>query len=135
MTETGVVKTIVDGVVTVECSPTPACEGCAACSTSDGGRTMEAINRSGTDVRAGDVVEVEVSTSTAVRASFLVLLMPLALFVLLYFIVQKAAPTAPEGLRVAAGIGGLGAGFGLNLLFRGKHRELPEITAVKSSAS
>jgi positive regulator of sigma E activity len=95
---------------------------------------MEAVNRSGATVREGDVVEVVVSTSTAVRASFLVLLLPLALFLLLYFIVQKAAPTSPEGLRVAAGIGGLGAGFGLNLLLRGKHRELPEIVAVKSVA-
>jgi positive regulator of sigma E activity len=134
LTETGVVKKIAEGVVTVECSPTPACEGCSACSSSDGGRTMEAVNRSGATVREGDVVEVVVSTSTAVRASFLVLLLPLALFVLLYFIVQKAAPVAPEGLRVAAGIGGLGAGFGLNLLLRGKHRELPEIVAVKPAA-
>ena len=79
-----------------------------------------------------DVVEVEVKTSTAVQASFLVLILPLALFVLLYFIVQKAAPTSPEGVRVAVGIGGLGAGFGLNLLIRGKHRDLPEIVTVKA---
>lgn len=94
---------------------------------------MEAVNRSGSELKEGDLVEVRVATSVAVQASFLVLILPLAMFVLLYFLVQKAAPASPEGLRVAVGLGGLGAGFGLNLLIRGKHRELPEIVSVKTA--
>jgi positive regulator of sigma E activity len=117
----------------VECSPTPKCEGCTACASTDGTRTMEAVNRSGSELKEGDLVEVRVATSVAVQASFLVLILPLAMFVLLYFLVQKAAPASPEGLRVAVGLGGLGAGFGLNLLIRGKHRELPEIVSVKTA--
>lgn len=96
---------------------------------------MEAVNKSGSELKEGDLVEVRVATSVAVQASFLVLLLPLALFVLLYFLVQKAAPSSPEGLRVVVGLGGLGAGFGLNFLFRGRHRELPEIVAVKAAES
>ena len=133
MTETGVVKKIASGVVTIECSPTPACEGCTACSSTDGTRTMEAVNRSGSELKEGDVVEVHVPVSTTVRASFLVLIMPLGLFVAVYALVKALAPASPEALRVLAGIGGLAAGFGVNFLIRGKHRELPEIVTVRSA--
>ena len=132
MTETGVVRKIANEVVTVECSPTPKCEGCTTCSSVDGSRTMEAVNRSGSELRTGDRVEVRVSASVTAQASFLVLILPLALFILFYFILQKAAPASSEALRVVFGLGGLLSGFGLNFLFRGKHRELPEIVAVKS---
>jgi positive regulator of sigma E activity len=75
---------------------------------------------------------VKVVASAALQASFLVLILPLALFVLAYFVVQRAAPLSSEALRVIAGIGGLGAGFGLNFLFRGRHRDLPEVVAVRN---
>jgi positive regulator of sigma E activity len=99
------------------------------CATTEGHRTLEALNRSGSDLREGDRVEVRVSASAAVQASFLVLIVPLAMFVLFYFLVQRGIPSAGEGLRVLAGVGGLGAGFGVNFLVRGKHRDLPVIVA------
>ena len=132
MMETGVVRKIDKDVVTVECSPTPSCEGCTICATGDGVRTLDARNRTGAVLREGDRVEIRVKTSAAVQASFLVLILPLALFVVAYFIVQRVSPASSEGARVVAGIGGLGAGFAANLLFRGKHRELPEVVAVRA---
>ena len=134
MMETGIVRKIEKDVVTVECSPTPSCEGCTVCSTGDGGRTLQARNRSGATLHEGDRVEVRVVVSAALQASFLVLILPLALFVLAYFVVQRAAPASGEALRVVAGIGGLGAGFGLNFLFRGRHRDLPEVVAVRNES-
>ena len=77
-------------------------------------------------------MEVRVRASAAVQASFLVLILPLALFVAAYFVVQRAAPAAGEPLRVVGGIGGLAAGFALNLVFRGRHRDLPEVVAVRA---
>lgn len=132
MMETGIVRKIERDIVTVECAATPACEGCTICASSEGGRTLEAINRSGEALREGDRVEVRVMASATVQASFLVLILPLALFVLGYFAMQKASPASSEALRVVAGLAGLGAGVGLNFLFRGRHRDLPEVVAVRA---
>lgn len=134
MMETGVVRKIDKDIVTVECSPTPSCEGCTVCSNTDGTRTLEARNKSGSLLREGDRVEVRVQASTAVRASFLVLILPLAMFVAAYFVVQQVLPASGEAPRVLAGIGGLAAGFALNFLFRGRHRDLPEVVPIRADS-
>ena len=134
MMETGIVRKVEDDVVTVVCSTTPSCEGCTICASSaDGARTLQARNRIGAALREGDQVEIRVRASVAAQASFLVLILPLGLFVLGYFVLQALAPTSAEPLRVLAGLAGLGVGIGLNFLFRGKHRDLPEVVAVRAN--
>jgi positive regulator of sigma E activity len=133
MMETGIVRKIEDDLVTVVCSATPSCEGCTACASgADGARTLQARNRTGAPLQEGDEVAVRVSASVAAQASFLILVLPLGMFVLGYFLVQALAPASAEPLRVLGGLGGLGGGIGLNFLLRGKHRDLPEVVAVRA---
>ncbi len=106
-----------------------ACASCGGCSGQQREHIVLAQNRTAGALREGDEVEITVPTGEAVLSGFLVLVLPLLLFVPFYFLPQVLGLTVREEIRVLCGIGGVAIGFLLNLLapWRKKAQALPEI--------
>ena len=131
MTEIGIVRKIDGELVEVafheECQ---SCEKCGSCLTATRPRRFTAVNSRGLDLAAGDRVEYSVSPGKAIKAAFLLLILPILLFFPFYHAVAALASGVGEGLPVAAGLGGVVLGFGVNLLLRRGRREYPEVLRV-----
>ena len=132
MKETAIVKKVEPERVIVECRANADCQGCSRCSVGKGSRIMEAVNRTGEPLHRGDIVEVYFAPSRAIRASFMVLILPLLLFIASYYATGAALPAAGDPLKVLFGFAGVAAGFGVNLLLGRARRDLPEIIARRS---
>jgi positive regulator of sigma E activity len=79
-------------------------------------------------IETGQYVEVFVPPVRAIKSGFLVLILPLILFVVGYLV---SASLETEALRVLSGLGGLVVGFVLVFIFGRSHQaDLPMITAV-----
>ena len=128
MTETGRVARITEGIVVVECNENPDCHSCTLCDKGDNGRSMQAIDRSGVSLSQGDLVEVYLPPAKVIKASFVVLIFPLILFMLFYYATSRFFPAVHEAVPVLSGFVGMAVGFALNVLFRSKTRDLPIIT-------
>ena len=131
MTQTAVVRKVSDRLVEVECAANPDCHSCSGCAMGKDSRLMQVLNARGLELREGDVVELYLSPGRSVRASFFVLIFPLLLFVLFAYLAGRVLPGLHEALRMLVGVAGLAVGFALNLLFRGRTRDLPEVVALK----
>ncbi len=136
MLETATVMTIDGDLVTVVCA-NDRCESCSSsfCTLKD--RTFTARKTRDLDVRVGDVVEVYLSPTRTLTSGFMAFVLPLALFVGCYALAAGAGISS-EVLKVIVGLFGVGAGFGLNLLFsRTRVANDPPVivrtTSVKSS--
>ncbi len=132
MTERGIVVRVEGGIagVRLSASSCASCGGCAGVGPAEE-RTLKAVNRTGRALRAGDEVEVEIHTGRAVLGGFLILVLPLLLFLLFYGGASLAGIRA-EGLRLLGGLAGVGAGL-LATLAGGKRKkaqELPEIVRI-----
>jgi positive regulator of sigma E activity len=131
MTETGIVRKIEGGLVQVafhdECR---SCEKCGSCLATSKPREITAANPRSLSLAAGDRVEFSVSPGKAIKAAFLLLVLPVLLFFPFYYGAAALLPSGGEGLPVAVGLAGVAAGFGVNLLLRGARREYPEILRV-----
>jgi sigma-E factor negative regulatory protein RseC len=113
MTERATVHQVSERDVTVALRP-PACGGCAACGVfaSRDQQLLRAANPQGLEVRPGDRVEVSYPPRRAIGAGFVVLVLPLVLFVA-GFAVAGALGITNEPLKVLAGFAGLALGFGV----------------------
>ncbi len=128
MTETGRVARITSGIVVVECNENHDCHSCTQCDKGKNGRSMQAVDRSGVSLSEGDLVEVYLPPGKAIKASFIVLIFPLILFILFYYAVSRLLPEVHEAVPVLSGFVGIAVGFALNILFRNKTKDLPIIT-------
>ncbi len=130
MTEQGVVSKIDGTHVTIECGGGPECSSCGVCGDKRGPRTIRALNAHGLEIAVGQIVEVFVSPYQAVRAAFLVLILPLVLFLACYGF--GSLILGSELGRALCGVGGLGLGFLFNLLlrWRGGRKEMPLVSQV-----
>lgn len=80
-------------------------------------------------------MEVYLSPSKTLRAALWMLVLPLALFTVFFFLVGPVAGTTEEGLKLAAGTVGLLVGVGGNALRKKlASPELPEVVRVVQSA-
>ena len=82
------------------------------------------------DVKTGDRVEYFIAPGKAVKAGFLVLIVPILAFFLFYYLTAVLWPDAGETAKVLAGVGGIALGFLMTFLLKNKTREYPEITRV-----
>ena len=128
MTETGKVMQIGSHTVVVECAENPDCHSCTRCDQGREGRRMQALDRTGAPLKEGDLVEVYLPPAKAIKASFVVLIVPLLLFLLLYFSASRLLPGVHEAVHVLSGFVGIALGFAVNILFRSKTRDLPVVT-------
>jgi len=107
MREQGVVTRIIppDGVE-VSLQASEACVRCGACHPATDGRVgIEAVGVPG--VKAGDTVEIEISTGGVVTTSFIVYLLPVFFLIAGYVVGSLLAGMLPIGISgETGGIGG-----------------------------
>jgi positive regulator of sigma E activity len=81
-------------------------------------------------VKNGDRVEYFIAPAKAIKAGFLVLIVPILAFFLFYYLTGVLWTDAVESAKVLFGVGGIAVSFALNFAFNKKTREYPEITRV-----
>jgi positive regulator of sigma E activity len=86
-------------------------------------------------LKSGDRVEYFIAPGKAIKAGFLVLIVPILAFFLFYYLTGMLSPAAGETAKVLAGVGGIVMGFVMNFALKNKTREYPEITKVLSPKS
>jgi len=134
MITTGIIKDIKDSIISVEmfdAGSSCSSGNCASCSSKGKTKILDALNSRNLPIKTGSFIEMELSTSKALIAAFRVLIFPLLLFIAVFMIVENI-PGTSEGLQVAGGFAGLGAGFLFNLIFSKKYKmkEMPEIIRI-----
>jgi positive regulator of sigma E activity len=158
MTEQGIVKKIEGPLVWVSSEQCAGCEHelhCSSCGSGDGSsgyavrsnhhelpifatrreRLFAVQNPQSLTVKTGDRVEYYVAPGKAIKAGFLVLMVPILAFFLFYYLARLLWPAAGETAKVLAGVGGIVMGFVVNFALRKKTREYPEITKVLAPGS
>lgn len=131
MKETGKINKLEGEKVYLECGDTSACKGCSAgafCKTKD--REIVAVNRLNIPLHSGDKIEIYLPPGRTIFSGFIVLIFPLLTFIAAFVIAGKVLPGSDEGTRALFGVIGLGAGFGISLLYNriAKNRNFPEVT-------
>ncbi len=131
MIERATVQQVSSNEVKVELGSLAACGGCTACGAfvQSSPQILRAGNPRGISLRPGDVVEVGFAPGKAVRAGFMVLILPLLLF-LAAFAAAGALGVQGDPLKVLAGVGGLAIGFGIAWLRGRSGGNLPEIVRI-----
>jgi positive regulator of sigma E activity len=131
MTEVGIVKKIDGRLVEVayhdECQ---SCEKCGSCLATSKPRRFLVANSKGLAVIPGDRVEYTVSPGKAVRAAFMLLILPILLFFPFYYGASALLPGQNEAAGVVFGLAGVALGFAVNMFLRRGRREYPEIQRV-----
>lgn len=104
--ETGTVVRTREGRVSVRLSRTSRCQGCNACILAGGGAYMLAEAEDPLGVSVGDQVVIESRGPGQIGGSFVVYILPLALFVLGFFAASTIARPSgrSEGIGVAGGL-------------------------------
>jgi len=148
MTEQGIVEKIEGGLVWITSEQCAGCQHeahCGACGSSPGpanvahhptifatrgGLSFAATNPRSFELKRGDRIEYSIAPGKAVKAGFLILIAPLLVFFLFYFLTGRLWPASGESARVLAGVGGIALGFALNFALKRKKTEYPEITRI-----
>ena len=136
MTETGKIKSIHEDIVVIGCGDVAACKSCggsAFCSVKE--RTFEALNRQNIELKIGDQVSVLLPPGQTIFAAFLVMILPLLLFVFFFVAAGRLFPGLHEGVKVLAGLLGLGGGFLTSFLYSRATRKtrVPEVLSKLST--
>ncbi len=143
MREQGTVKKIEGELVWISCEPCATCLHSDRCASADSDchsasgffaarrdRAFAARNDKQLQLAPGDLVEYYIAPGKAVKAGFLILIVPILIFFLLYYLTGLLWSEAVEAVRVLAGVGGIVLGFLINLAMKKRIRDLPEITRV-----
>jgi positive regulator of sigma E activity len=153
MTEQGIVKKIEGQLVWITGEPCVGCNHglhCGSCVSPDGDpeysdrsghhelsilagrkeRLFAVQNTRSFALKTGDRVEYFIAPGKAVKAGFLVLIVPILVFFLFYYLTGLVWREAGETARVLAGVGGIALGFVMNFALKNRIREYPEITRV-----
>ena len=130
MYECGVVQKISDRIVTIKCGTNSACAACKSpiCNKKD--RIFEVRNNQGFELAVGDEVEFLLPSGRTVFESFLVLILPLLLFIAFYYIGKGIFGAESEGKNIICGLIGIANGFLIALFYkrlRGS-KDIPVIT-------
>lgn len=135
MTETAMVIEKLDDQVKLKIIKGEECASCEGHSCTLEGREFTARNTKGIQLDIGDTVRVYLPPGKAILASFMILIFPLILFLLFYFVSGSLFPAVSEGIRALFGVAGLAGGFGFSLLLRSRNKEeqMPEIVRKQNS--
>lgn len=96
-------------------------------------RSFTVRNTHAFDLAPGDRVEYFIAPGKAIKAGFFVLMVPILVFFLFYFLSGVIWTGAGETAKVLAGVGGIVLGFLMNFVLNKRIREFPEITRVISA--
>ncbi|MCL2294560.1 MAG: SoxR reducing system RseC family protein [Spirochaetes bacterium] len=112
MYERGTITKVDNNIITVRCS-THQCRGCSAskvfCKKKD--KEFQSLNPDNLDLEIGDVVEIYISPGKTIWFSFSVLIFPLILFPIGYYLTGLIANTTSDGIRLIGGLASLVIGF------------------------
>lgn len=156
MTEQGIVKKVEGQLVWISAEKCAGCEHelhCGSCESGNGSsesssssghheltifaarreRLFAARNSQSLAIKIGDRVEYFIAPGKAIKAGFLVLIVPILVFFLFYYVTGLLWSEAVETTKVLVGIGGIVMGFVMNFALKSKTREYPEITKVLSA--
>lgn len=131
MIEKGKILNIKDKTVTLSCADlSGGCKSCKAnsfCSVTN--HTFDALNRRNIDLKSGDLVEIHLPTGRTIFSGFMVLILPLILFIIFY-LAGSHFFSLGEGISTLLGLVGLAAGFGITAFYNkiSKLRNTPSIT-------
>lgn len=133
MIETGKIKEINGAFITVACDDKGACKSCGNTFCSRPNHEFTAINSKQFDLKPGDIVDVYLPPGKIIKAGFILLILPLILFIVFYLIAKAILGKASDNLSALFGTAGIIVGllfcFFYNLMK--KNKEFPEITSVK----
>ncbi|MEW5814299.1 MAG: SoxR reducing system RseC family protein [Spirochaetota bacterium] len=130
MTETGKIIKIEGNRVTLGVCGEESCQACGgSCSIKEKERVFTALNSRDLSLQAGDEVEVYISAGKTLKASFMLLILPLLLFIIFYAGAGGIFKGASEAVKALGGVAGLASGFGINYLYKilRKQPDMPEI--------
>ena len=156
MTEQGIVKKVEGDLVWISGDDCTGCDHGAHCGTcgpsvpssenrniGDHGefslfgtrreRSFTVRNTQAFDLAPGDRVEYFIAPGKAIKAGFFVLMVPILIFLLFYFLTGVIWNEAGETAKVLAGVGGIVLGFLMIFVLKKRIREFPEITKVIST--
>lgn len=128
MKETGIVQKIENNIIFLNCVSAEGCSGCAAhsiCKVED--RPFPAENRSGENLNPGDKVEYELPQAKTIKASFMLLIFPLILFIIFFIGAGVIFPALGEMSKILIAFIGLALGFGGALLYGKANKIYPSI--------
>lgn len=130
MIERGIVHKINGDLILIKCQED--CAACMGCSRSKQEKIFEVLNRRKYPLTLGDQVDIYVSPLSAVKAGFMVLILPLLLFFPFYYTCGMIWKTAADPIKVIAGLGGIVLGFVINFVRKrfNPKQEMPEIWRV-----
>ncbi|ADK83121.1 SoxR reducing system RseC family protein [Sediminispirochaeta smaragdinae] len=114
MTETVTIVSISGRLANVTCLESDSCKGCAGNSFCNAkGRSFEAKVPSelAQSLIPGDKAEVLIPPGKTIFAGFMVLIVPLLLFIAGFLLASILIPDSGEGTQAIMGIIGLGLGF------------------------
>ena len=133
MTETAIVSEINGKIVTIGCSRKGACKSCSSSFCASDQHMFEASNSRDLDIQIGDTVDVYLAPGKTVAAGFLVLIVPLILFIVGYSVGGRLFASSSEAIQALFGLAGFGTGFGLSFLYSRKKKatSMPEIMRVR----
>lgn len=129
MTEIATVKTVEGDEVTVVCKTEESCAGCSGLFCSADAHAIHAVKDSGLEVKTGDLVDLYIPPGKTMFQGFIVLVMPLILFITAFVIGGRIITDATEGIQVLFGLVGLAIGFGASFLYgkSTKKNSMPKI--------
>ena len=133
MVETAIVRSVEGDIVKMGCGDVEGCSSCSSSFCSAEKRVYEAANPNEFDIEEGDLVDVYLAPGKAIAAGFLVLIVPLLLFVGGYLVSGKLIAGASEGVRAIFGLVGLSAGFFLSFTYSKKRKSagMPAIVSIR----
>jgi positive regulator of sigma E activity len=131
MIEKAIVRELLPDGVLVECAG--ECASCRGCGHKKPERLIKVKNRFAFTLHPGDLVDIHISSAQAVSAAFLVLILPLLLFVPFYYAAGRLFPAISEPLRVLAGFLGLTLGLLSNLIWKKVLNQGPNILRISAT--
>ena len=130
MYEAGKVLKINNKIVSIKCGKPEQCKSCSStfCNVKD--KRFKALNSNNLELNVDDSVEVYISPGKTILSSFVVLIFPLIMFILGYFLSGIFFNFQTDALKAAGGAGGLFIGFIISFIFNmfKKNQNLPVIT-------
>ena len=134
MTVQATVEQVRGKEITVKYCQNADCGTCTACT--HGSKQKEIIvtasNSERLPLTEGDTVEIFLSPWKAVKAGFLVLILPLLMFFPPYVFASTTLGIQNEAVRILFGTGGIVLGFVINLILKktSNKSDLPEIRRI-----
>ena len=135
MTETALVTSVKGNEVSVICKSEESCKGCSGLFCSAETHVITAKKNSSLEVQTGDLVDLYIPPGKTILQGFIVLVLPLILFILMFKAGGWIISGASEGIKVLFGLTGLAAGFGGSLLYGkiNKNTSMPRVVGRRTS--